>query len=128
MSQFRRKKNEKNASVGKPLNTPLSAEERREKGFNGVYIPWHVLKLIERGELKAIDALMLCMIHSSCDRKHECFASNAYLGKLIGVGKSRAGVIISKLRRLGLVKIAAYDAGRYRALQVVYNMGSTCET
>jgi len=104
-------------AIGKPPST----EERHERGFNGVYIPWHVFKLIEHRKLKAIDVLMLCTIHSLCHNGRGCFASNDYLGNCIGVSGKRASEIISKLRQLNLVIITAYD-GRRRTLQVIYNM------
>jgi len=103
------------------IGTPPSVEERHEKGFNGIYIPWHVFELIELKKLKAIDVLILCTIHSLCHKGRGCFASNAYLGKCVGVSEKRASEIISKLRQLNLVMTTAYD-GRRRTLQVIYNM------
>ena len=103
------------------ISAPSSIEERHEKGFNGLYIPWHVLQMFEQKKLKAIDMMMLCMVYSLCHKDRGCFASNTYLGKCVGVSENRASSIISKLRRLNLIIITAYD-GRRRTLQVIYNM------
>ena len=97
-----------------------NAEERHERGFNGVSIPWHVFDMVERRILKAIDVLMLVTIHSFC-KQGKCFASNNYLGERIGIGSDRTKQIIAKLKKLDLLKQIAFD-GRKRTLAVSYNM------
>ena len=96
-----------------------TVEERHERGFTGVWVPWFLFDLLDQGTLNARDLLMLCTIASFC--KHgKCFASNAYLGRCIGVSASRANSIISKLKKLKLIEQVGFD-GRRRTLKICYD-------
>lgn len=72
----------------------MSEDQKRE--FKGVWIPKEIwlnplLSLQERVMLAEID---------SFETKNGCFASNAYLGKIMRLSPSRVSGIISKLIKL----------------------------
>ena len=73
---------------------PRNTEQERE--FKGIWIPKEIwlneeLSLQERVLLSEID---------SFEKKNGCFASNAYLGKIVRLSASRVSGIISKLVNL----------------------------
>jgi len=99
---------------------PSGEQPRRE--FQGVFLPWYIFDMVECGTLTANDAMVYAVINSLCDEdRNGCQASNAYLGKRMGISGGTAGRIANKLIRLGLVnKVSFY--GRRRCLVICGGM------
>ncbi len=90
------------------------ATQKNNRDFKGVWIPaiiWESdsLSLREKCLLVEIDSL---------DKGQGCYASNAYLGKFLGISEGQTANIITDLRKRGLVVTVKFD-GRTRYLKVV---------
>ena len=89
-------------------------EETHKRTFTGIFIPVEVL---DDPRLSGTDKLLLAEIDALRGENNEgCYASNAYLGKVVGVSAVRAKDIITKLRQLGYVETISFD-GRHRRLR-----------
>jgi hypothetical protein len=89
--------------------------ESNNRDFKGVWIPkviWLApdLSIIEKCLLVEIDSL-------DNDPAKGCFASNAFLGKFIGVSEGRCANIISSLKKRGFIYQVFFD-GRNRGLRL----------
>jgi len=88
-------------------------KETHEKKFTGWWIPAYVVELLQDKTISKSELLLLGAIHGFTDKGKGCYASNEYLGKLIGVSASRIGYLVNHLKELGLVKQTKFD-GRHR--------------
>lgn len=86
------------------------ADEKRT--FKGVWFPAEVW-LDER--LTALEKMILIEI-DSLDNEDGCYASNDYLAKFCQCSQTKVSSAISKLKKLGYIKVASFD-GRKRILR-----------
>jgi biotin operon repressor len=98
------------------------AESKRE--FKGVWFPAQIW-LDER--LTALEKIILIEI-DSLDGEDGCYASNEYLAGFCQCSQTKVSSAISKLKKLGYVKVASFD-GRRRVLHscIVMTIGETDE-
>lgn len=89
-------------------------EETYQPQFRGVWIPADILTMQEKGQLKAVDIILLAIIDSLVAPNHGCYASNEYLGKRIGLTTRNVQVHIAKLKKMGLVRAEKTGAGTKR--------------
>lgn len=85
-------------------------EDKRE--FKGVWFPAEVW-LDER--LTALEKIILIEI-DSLDGENGCYASNEYLAKFCQCSQSKVSGAISKLKKLGYIRVKSFD-GRKRILE-----------
>lgn len=95
-------------------------ESKRE--FKGVWFPAQIW-LDER--LTALEKIILLEI-DSLDGEDGCYASNEYLAGFCQCSQTKVSSAISKLKKLGYVKIASFD-GRRRVLHscIAMTIGET---
>ena len=93
--------------------TPLTRE------FRGVWFPAEVW-LDDR--LTATEKIILLEI-DSLDGPEGCYASNEYLAEFCQCSKNKVVEAVSKLKRLGYVKVASFD-GRTRVLNTTLQDGA----
>lgn len=86
------------------------ADEKRT--FKGVWFPSEVW-LDER--LTALEKMILIEI-DSLDNEDGCYASNDYLAKFCQCSQTKVSSAISKLKKLGYIKVVSFD-GRKRILR-----------
>lgn len=77
------------------------AEENQKREFKGIWIPKEIwlnnnLIMMEKIVLAELD---------SFETENGCFASNAYLGAIVNISSSRISQIISKLKKMNLIKV-----------------------
>ncbi len=87
--------------------------EQDKIGMESLYIPKEIMKLLQNKELSLQEAFTLSII-DFLDSRGECFASNEFFGKSLGVSTERARKIISSL----------YDK-KYINRKVIYKNGTT---
>lgn len=63
----------------------------------GVYTPKPIMDLMEDGKISCPEAFLLSIVYAYSKSERGCFASNAHLGKMIGVKTRRAKGIIEEL-------------------------------
>jgi DNA-binding MarR family transcriptional regulator len=88
----------------------VSEKEKRE--FKGIWFPAEVW-LDER--LTALEKMILMEI-DSLDNEDNCYASNEHLAKFCQCSQSKVSSAISKLKKLGYVRVKSFD-GRKRILE-----------
>lgn len=88
----------------------MSEKEKRE--FKGIWFPAEVW-LDER--LTALEKMILMEI-DSLDNEDNCYASNEHLAKFCQCSQSKVSSAISKLKKLGYVRVKSFD-GRKRILE-----------
>lgn len=95
-------------------------KEKRE--FKGIWFPAEIW-LDER--LTALEKIILLEI-DSLDGEDGCYASNEYLAGFCQCSQTKVSSAISKLKKLGYVKIASFD-GRRRVLHscIAMTIGET---
>lgn len=99
--------------VGRKLVSEcVEMSDNKNRGFRGVWIPAEVW-LDER--LTAIEKMILMEI-DSLDGDNGCYASNEYLAEFCQCSKSKVSAAISKLKKLGYVRVKSFD-GRKRTLE-----------
>lgn len=84
-----------------------------ERQFKGIWIP---AEIWEDTNLTWNEKVVLMEIDSFTASGKDCYISDEYIGKLIGVSTRTASTIVSKLIRLGYVKKTRSD-GRHRYLE-----------
>jgi hypothetical protein len=60
-------------------------------------------------DLSSTAKILYGIISSLCNEKGYCWASNEYLGSLIGISKTRTSIIIKELSDYGLIKSCVKD-------------------
>lgn len=95
-------------------------DDKRE--FKGIWFPAEVW-LDER--LTALEKMILMEI-DSLDNEDNCYASNEHLAKFCQCSQSKVSAAISKLKKLGYVKVKSFD-GRKRILEscLTFSIGQT---
>lgn len=88
----------------------MAEKEKRE--FKGIWFPAEVW-LDER--LTALEKMILMEI-DSLDNEDDCYASNEHLAKFCQCSQSKVSGAISKLKKLGYVRVKSFD-GRKRILE-----------
>lgn len=94
--------------------------EHHKKQFRGCWIPAEIIDLLQDGELSCQEIVLLAMIDSLVTPERGCYASNNYLGKILGVSATRTSQIISGLIDKGLVIKVSFD-GRRRHLETIWS-------
>ena len=85
----------------------MSEEEREvEFGIPGVYIPGEVLF---NNKLTLTDKLLFGFLRNLSQTSKGCWASNRYLGSMIGVGPQSISNSVAKLSNLGYIRIEWSD-------------------
>jgi DNA-binding Lrp family transcriptional regulator len=92
------------------------SQESPQRAFKGIWIPAEIWL---NPELSVQDKILWAEI-DSLDGKDGCFASNAYLAKFMKLSEDRIKEIITKLKKLGLIKQKSFD-GRTRILESSLN-------
>ncbi|WP_409036321.1 helix-turn-helix domain-containing protein [Leptospira levettii] len=80
----------------------------------GLWIPVEIEVL----PLNLTEKVLLAEI-VSLDRVGECFASNEHFSKLIGIRSDSVSRIISKLKKMGLVKQTGFDGRRRKLIPIL---------
>jgi len=86
------------------------------RGFKGIWIP----KEVWLSDLGFLEKFLLAEIDSLSKNDSGCYASNEYFAKFIGVSEDYIRKVLTRLRKLGLVKTKSFD-GRYRYITVNYD-------
>jgi uncharacterized phage protein (TIGR02220 family) len=86
--------------------------EKGKREFKGIWFPAEVW-LDER--LTALEKMILMEI-DSLDNEDNCYASNEHLAKFCQCSQSKVSAAISKLKKLGYVRVKSFD-GRKRILE-----------
>jgi hypothetical protein len=94
--------------------------ESHEPQFRGVWIPADVLHLFRERTVTAMDVFLLVQIDSLVQKEVGCYASNEYLGKMMGWTPRAVQLSVAKLKKLGLLKQVGYD-GRHRYLETAWS-------
>lgn len=88
----------------------------------GLWIPVEIEVL----PLNLTEKVLLAEI-VSLDRVGECFASNEHFSKLLGVRSDSVSRIISKLKKMGLVKQTGFDGRRRKLIPILESNYKTKE-
>lgn len=95
--------------------------EPMQRDFKGVWIPREIWL---NNELNWTEKLLLIEI-DSLQRNKECFATNDYFAKFLGLSKDRISKLISHLKKLGYieVKIVYKDGTKQIDKRIITTMG-----
>ena len=85
-------------------------QEEQPKDYVGVWIP---AEITEREDLTPLEKWLWAEIAGY----RECWASNAFLAKRMGISENWVSQRISKLEKLGLVEKVGFN-GRFRIIKV----------
>ena len=85
-------------------------QEEQSKDYVGVWIP---AEITEREDLTPLEKWLWAEIAGY----RECWASNAFLAKRMGISENWVSQRISKLEKLGLIEKAGFN-GRFRIIKV----------
>lgn len=88
----------------------------------GLWIPVEIEVL----PLNLTEKVLLAEI-VSLDRVGECFASNEHFSKLLGIRSDSVSRIISKLKKMGLVKQTGFDGRRRKLIPILVSKSKTKE-
>lgn len=94
-----------------------------ERQFKGIWIP---AEIWEDTNLTWNEKIVLMEIDSFTAAGKDCFISDEYIGKLVGVSTRTAASIVAKLVRLGYVKKTRSD-GRHRYLESAIIASQVCK-
>jgi len=87
--------------------------------FHGISIPAIVMM---DTELSATEKILMGEIHYLSNTGKEegvyCFATNGYLGKIVGMHKNSVSRSIKKLQKKGFITIALFEEG-YRCIETL---------
>jgi len=92
----------------------------------GWFIPRDITEFLETREMTCVDVVLWAMLHSFSKKEEGCFASNAWLAERIGVSVRRVEQIVSKLKKLGVIK--ATKKGSRRRLHTCCDVITKFET
>lgn len=91
----------------------MAEAEQHKRQFLGLFVP---VELLDDPRLSALEKLLLVEIDAlRGDDGQGCFASNAYLGKVVGMSAGSVANAVTKMRRLGYIETLSFD-GRHRRL------------
>lgn len=99
----------------------MKNEEQHEYQFRGCWFPPVLMDMIADKKVSLPGAVLLMLVDSLC--RHggkDCWASNEYLGKRLGLSGERVRKIISELRKSGLLIQTGFD-GRSRFLSTAWS-------
>lgn len=88
--------------------------------FRGVWIPANVWFMFLKKEIGSTELHLLATIDSLVTPEKGCFASNKYLGEILGVRPDYIARLISKLKKKKLISQVRFD-GRRRFLETVWS-------
>ena len=94
------------------MNNIIAPSE--ERGFKGIWIPAEIWL---NTEISHIEKILWAEINS-LDKGNGCNASNEYLANFLGVKEHTITIMVSHLKKAGLVKQIAFD-GRKRILSAI---------
>ena len=97
-------------------------EEHHELYARFIAIPVQVLELLENGTISSGDALLLGLLDGFCNHSQgkQCYASNQYLAKRMGVSVKRIEGCLCQLRKLDLIESNGGGRHSKRGLRVKY--------
>ena len=88
--------------------------------FRGIWIPANVWFMFLKKEIGSTELHLLATIDSLVTPETGCFASNEYLGEILGVRPDYIARLISKLKKKKLIRQVKFD-GRRRFLETVWS-------
>jgi len=88
--------------------------DEQAKRIPGVWIP---MQVFFNKSLTGVDIFVWCMIDLLDTTEDNCFASNEYIAKKLGLKSHTVSNSISKLKKLGYIKQISFD-GRIRRLAI----------
>ena len=88
--------------------------------FRGIWIPAKVWFLFLKKEISASELHLLATIDALVTEEHGCYASNKYLGKILGIRPDYVARLIGKLKAKQLIKQVRFD-GRRRYLETEWS-------
>lgn len=94
------------------MNNIIAPSE--ERGFKGIWIPAEIWL---NTEISHIEKILWAEINS-LDKGNGCHASNEYLANFLGVKEHTITIMVSHLKKVGLIKQIAFD-GRKRILSAI---------
>lgn len=94
------------------MNNIIAPSE--ERGFKGIWIPSEIWL---NTEINHIEKILWAEINS-LDKGNGCHASNEYLANFLGVKEHTITIMVSHLKKVGLIKQIAFD-GRKRILSAI---------
>ncbi len=100
-------------SVEKETQQDILDPVKQKRGFKGVWIPKEIwlnqsLSVVEKVIVAEVDSL---------DGEKGCFASNAYLGKFLGLSETRAAHLVAGLIKREFIESYGFN-GRFRKLRL----------
>jgi len=88
--------------------------------FRGIWLPADIINLLQKGKLTARETMLLAIIDGLCESGGKgCWASNNYLGKLIGVNTRNTQKAIAKLRAAKLIRMSMRKG--FRTLETTWS-------
>lgn len=87
--------------------------------FAGVWIPVNIFRRFWDGKISTREMVLLATIDSLIGMRG-CFASNAYLAKRCRVKEPEISRMISRLKKMGLIRQIGFD-GRTRTLETKWH-------
>lgn len=94
------------------MNNIIAPSE--ERGFKGIWIPAEIWL---NTEIRHIEKILWAEINS-LDKGNGCCASNEYLATFLGVKEHTITIMVSRLKKAGLIEQIAFD-GRKRILSAI---------
>lgn len=89
--------------------------------YSGVWIPSIVTDLLQQKRINGRELSLIIVISRFVNTSgKDCFASNKYLGEMIGVKQSQIKVMLNNLKSIGLIIQTRFD-GRKRYLTTVWS-------
>lgn len=83
------------------------------KGVKGLWVPEEILR---HPDLTAQEKFLLTFIFHLDSSENHCYASNKYLGELMGVGEKTVKNVMTSLKKKGVIETVSWD-GRIRKLR-----------
>lgn len=98
----------------------VNEETKEEKHELNRYVLLHeqILQLLEAKKIKPGEGFLLALVDGFCNHHtgQNCFASNTYLAKRIGLSVKRVEAMLGKLRKQELIKSKGGRFGEKREL------------
>lgn len=95
--------------------------------FKGIWIPIEIWNLMISGDLSVREIQLLSMIKNLEESENDCYASNGYFAKLLGVSDIYISRMIKNLKQRGFIEQVKFDGRRrhIRTLSMVPDMSRT---
>lgn len=102
--------------------------EEHKKRFRGNFVRPEIFDMVEDGIISTQEAWLLLVIDNLVEHKgDDCWASNAYFGRILSKSEKTVERMITKLKGLGFIEQTDFD-GRKRFLKIVWSDSSNTKT